>query len=95
MCTFRITNYKTKDVLDSNLKLGGPDFSNTIEINGIYFTHHLLSITGGFTPEPIVKNNFLFMLMGEIYNYDNKFPSDIYYIIDEYFFEEKTCSNLH
>ena len=85
MCTFRITNYKTKDVLDSNLKLGGPDFSNTIEINGIYFTHHLLSITGGFTPQPIVKNNFLFMLMGEIYNYDNKFPSDIYYIIDEYF----------
>jgi hypothetical protein len=86
MCTFRITNYETdpEGELNRRLKPGGPDLSNTIELNGLYFTHHLLSITGEFTPQPIIKDNYLFMLMGEIYNYDKSLPSDIYFVIDEY-----------
>lgn len=84
MCTFKITNDPEHYELDTFLKLGGPDLSKTIEKDGIFFTHHLLSITGNITPQPIEHNGKLFMLLGEIYNWDRSYPSDIYTAINAY-----------
>ena len=84
MCTFKITNYTKELPIDSYLKLGGPTLSKTINIDGVIFTHNLLSITGAITPQPILYKNNLYMLLGEIYNYDKKYPSDIYSVIYNY-----------
>ena len=84
MCTFKITNDPHKIDKDHYLKLGGPDLSNTIYVNGMYVTHHLLSITGEYTPQPVECGGKYFMLMGEIYNYDDSLPSDIYFGIEKY-----------
>ena len=84
MCTFKITNNPHEQLSDYFLKLGGPDLSNTIEVNGMYITHHLLSITGEFTPQPVEYDGKYFILMGEIYNYDDSWPSDIYFGIEKY-----------
>lgn len=84
MCTFKITNNPHEQLSDYFLKLGGPDLSNTIEVNGMYITHHLLSITGEFTPQPVEYDGKYFLLMGEIYNYDDSWPSDIYFGIEKY-----------
>ena len=84
MCTFKITNDPHKIDKDHYLKLGGPDLSNTIDVNGMYVTHHLLSITGEVTPQPVECGGKYFMLMGEIYNYDDSLPSDIYFGIEKY-----------
>ena len=84
MCTFKITNDPHKIDKDHYLKLGGPDLSNTIDVNGMYVTQHLLSITGEVTPQPVECDGKYFMLMGEIYNYDDSLPSDIYFGIEKY-----------
>ena len=84
MCTFKITNNPHEQLTDYFLKLGGPDLSNTIEVNGMYITHHLLNITGEFTPQPVEYDGKYFLLMGEIYNYDDSWPSDIYFGIEKY-----------
>lgn len=85
MCTFIITNDKKIDnQLDLLSALGGPSASNTVIINGITVKHNLLSITGKLTVQPIQVDQKYFMLMGEIYNYDKKHPSDIYTAIDMY-----------
>jgi asparagine synthetase B (glutamine-hydrolysing) len=84
MCTFKITNNPNPLIIDDYLKLGGPDLSNTIDVNGMYVTHHLLSITGEFTPQPVEYDGKYFLLMGEIYNYDESWSSDIYFGIEKY-----------
>jgi asparagine synthetase B (glutamine-hydrolysing) len=84
MCTFKITNFPNILEVDQYLKLGGPDVSKILEVNGIYLTHHLLSITGEITPQPILNDSNYFLLMGEIYDYDRKHPSDIYHVIEMY-----------
>jgi asparagine synthetase B (glutamine-hydrolysing) len=85
MCTFKITNYPKFLPIDKFLKLGGPDFSNTIKVDNVIFNHNLLAITGDLTPQPIIKNNILYMLLGEVYNYDStKYNSDLYDVIDKY-----------
>lgn len=84
MCTFKITNYEHNIFIDKFLKLGGPTLSKNLSIDTIQFTHNLLSITGDITPQPIVKGDYLYMLLGEIYNYNKSFPSDIYSVIENY-----------
>ena len=84
MCTFKISNYLDHDEVDNFLKLGGPTLSKTLEANGIYLTHHLLSLTGEVTPQPIKVDNLYFMLVGEVYNYNKVLPSDVYHVIDMY-----------
>jgi len=84
MCTFKITNCPTPLDIDSFLSLGGPDAINTISRDGISFTHSLLQITGEKTVQPVVKSKRIFMLLGEIYNYDTKFKSEISYVIKMY-----------
>ena len=84
MCTFKISNYLDHDEVDNFLKLGGPTLSKTIENNGIYLTHHLLSLTGEVTAQPIKVDNLYFMLVGEIYDYNKALASDVYHVIDMY-----------
>jgi asparagine synthetase B (glutamine-hydrolysing) len=91
MCTFKITNDPNPLLVDKYLKLGGPTLSNTLELNGVYYTHHLLNITGSITTQPVKNKNKYFILIGEIYNYDKSYPSDIYQVIDAY---EKYKNNL-
>ena len=74
MCTFKITNNPNKTWVDDYLSLGGPTLSNSIEIGGIYISHHLLNVTGEITPQPVEKDGLYFILMGEIYNYDTSLP---------------------
>jgi|TARA_B110000211_G_C14018699_1_gene526571 asparagine synthetase B (glutamine-hydrolysing) len=85
MCTFQITNNSTQNINHNILQPGGPDLSNTIKLDDVYITHHLLSITGDFTPQPVEREGKHFLLMGEIYNYDKSLPSDIYFGIEKYF----------
>ena len=82
MCTFKITSCTGALEVDKYLKLGGPDSTQTVHLGDILFQHNLLSLTGEFTPQPIRRYPMLFMLLGEVYNYDRKFPSDIYYAIE-------------
>jgi|TARA_R110000868_G_scaffold113225_1_gene304083 asparagine synthetase B (glutamine-hydrolysing) len=84
MCTFKITNDPNEIFVDQYLQLGGPTLSNTIELNGVYITHHLLSITGEVTMQPVERGGKYFLLMGEFYNYDISLPSDIYFGIEKY-----------
>ena len=84
MCTFKITNNPNPIIIDNYLKLGGPDASNTIEINGVYITHHLSSITEEEIVQPVKYDNKYYMLIGKIYNYDDTFDSDIYFCIEKY-----------
>jgi len=84
MCTFKITNDSTELLIDQYLKDGGPTESRTVELDGIYITHHLLNITGEITPQPIYYGGKYFMLIGEFYNYDDSWPSDIYFGIEKY-----------
>jgi asparagine synthetase B (glutamine-hydrolysing) len=84
MCTFKITNCHNDLEVDKYLRLGGPTLSQTIVLDNIHFTHHLLSITGKLTPQPVKSGDYYYMLLGEIYNYDKSLPSDIYYAIEMY-----------
>ena len=84
MCTFKITNDPNEIFIDKYLQLGGPTLSNTIEIDGVYITHHLLSLTGELTPQPVERDGKYFLLLGEFYNYDVSLPSDIYFGIEKY-----------
>tara|TARA_B110000211_G_C14048927_1_gene540304 strand:- start:281 stop:1549 length:1269 start_codon:yes stop_codon:yes gene_type:complete len=84
MCTFKITNNPTELLIDQYLRDGGPTESNTVELDGIYITHHLLNITGEVTPQPIYYGGKYFMLIGEFYNYDDSWPSDIHFGIEKY-----------
>ena len=68
MCTFKITNNPNSIIIDDHLKLGGPEASNTIDVNGVYMTHHLSSIAGEKTVQPVKYDNKYYILIGEIYN---------------------------
>lgn len=84
MCTFKITSLKQNLFLDKYLKLGGPTLTRSVVLDDITFTHNLLSVTGEVTPQPIERDGKLFFLLGEIYNYNRAYPSDIYTVIESY-----------
>ena len=84
MCTFKITDYDGQHSTDNKLILGGPDASNTVNIDSVYVTHHLLNVTGELTLQPVESKGLHFLLLGEIYNYDTALPSDIYHVIKCY-----------
>lgn len=71
MCSFLFTNKKNSNLEESNflLKKRGPDFTNISEIQGKFYLHNLLSITGEFTPQPLTKGDLVMLYNGEIYNY--------------------------
>lgn len=85
MCGFFISNNKTQKKSYPKLEARGPDFSNNLSINDIRFNHTLLSLTGEFTPQPIIDEDIVCLFNGEIYNADlKKYSSDIYKIIESY-----------
>lgn len=87
MCTFQILLEESPSTSNINRKLqnGGPDATNHVTVNNKTFIHNLLHVTGEKTIQPIVKNNHVFLLLGEIYNWDTILPGDIYHGIDCYF----------
>jgi len=87
MCGIIISNKKLDKENYKFVKNRGPDKTNELEINGYYFVHFLLSLTGESTPQPLVDNNIVLIFNGEIYNYKDILPeakSDSYSIIEAY-----------
>jgi asparagine synthase (glutamine-hydrolysing) len=73
MCSFVFTNQRISDLQFVNrfTKLRGPDHTGQLHKGAFTFIHNLLSITGAFTPQPMISaDNEIFCLFnGEIYNY--------------------------
>src|SRR3990167_8273184 len=73
MCGFLI--YYLKNHLNLSKRIlqylinRGPDLTSCLELNGYFFTHFLLHITGLKTPQPFVHDNIMCVYNGEIYNY--------------------------
>ncbi len=87
MCGILITNSDITGLDNTLLDFRGPDYSQTLNKEGVTFLQTLLSITGEFTKQPIEKDGVVFLFNGEVYNYNlvKNYPSDIYFIIDMYF----------
>lgn len=85
MCVFKISNSNMGSAdFHAQMALGGPTAHTTIDVNGVLISHWLLSITGKATTQPVLDNGKYFLLLGEIYNYDTRFASDIYFGIEKY-----------
>lgn len=89
MCSFYFSNQYLGNFEEINrfLKPRGPDFTNKIEVGNYVLIHNLLSLTGNFTVQPLVKNNIYLLFNGEIYNYkkiDSNAKCDSEVIIDLY-----------
>ena len=70
---------------DSKFLSRGPDKFNQLKIDNLCMEHSLLSLTGEFTPQPILKEDVFLMFNGQIYNYDSDhYLSDSYFILDKY-----------
>jgi asparagine synthetase B (glutamine-hydrolysing) len=71
MCSILFSTKKIDNINYRNrfMKLRGPDHTNIINHKGCTFLHNLLSITGTFTPQPIVENDVVVIFNGEIYNF--------------------------
>lgn len=46
------------------------DIENTVQTNGMTFTHTLLPVTGELTMQPFVERNIVCLMNGEIYNHE-------------------------
>jgi len=88
MCGFLVTDA----ILDDENKVctflehRGPDHTEIKTVEGINFTHTLLSLTGDFTPQPVTDEHITVVFNGEIYNYKElgDYSSDVFAIIDSY-----------
>src|SRR3990167_2010566 len=73
MCGFLI--YYLKNHLNLSKRIlqhfinRGPDLTSCLDLNGYFFTHFLLHITGLKTPQPFIYDNIICVYNGEIYNY--------------------------
>jgi asparagine synthetase B (glutamine-hydrolysing) len=70
MCGILVS--KRGDANNSFIQKRGPDFTSSVLINGYYFTHNLLHITGKLTPQPFVDGDIVCVYNGEIYNHAYK-----------------------
>lgn len=59
---------KRQDADNFFIQKRGPDHTSTVLINGYYFTHNLLHITGKLTPQPFTDGDIVCVYNGEIYN---------------------------
>ncbi len=66
MCGFLVYKAKGNNFF---VQKRGQDATNTVERNGFTFVHNLLSITGGFAPQPYEDNGIVAVYNGEIYNH--------------------------
>jgi len=80
MCSFIVTNKEIDDLnyINRYNRLRGPDLTNIVKVNDIYFVHNLLSITGTLTKQPFLdeENEIVGIYNGEIYNH-SKFKSNV------------------
>jgi len=87
MCSILFTNKETDAAKYKLLQLRGPDATNETSIAGYNFVHNLLSLTGDYTEQPVMKDNISVLFNGEIYNYKDLDPnatSDCHSIITAY-----------
>jgi len=87
MCGIFFTNVflsedKIEDIVNI-LKLRGPDQTSILNKNEFIFIHTLLSMTGKYTLQPILKDDVYLLFNGEIYNYE-KYESDGEYLLNAY-----------
>jgi len=91
MCGIYFSNNGETARLDQKFLIRGPDYYNEKFFNNLSMSHSLLSLTGEFTPQPVLKEDVNLIFNGQIYNYDsNKYLSDSYFILDEYIKNPKT-----
>lgn len=89
MCSFYFSNQYLGNLEELNkfLKPRGPDYTNVVKVENYTLIHNLLSLTGQFTTQPLVKNNIHLLFNGEIYNFkdfDSNAKCDSDVIIDLY-----------
>jgi asparagine synthetase B (glutamine-hydrolysing) len=89
MCVFRITNDPESfqvgyDGFPLLFAKGGPDASDQVTVDGVTFSHRLLHMTGQMTPQPYQTDRYVTILIGEIYNYDRLYDSEVKYITELY-----------
>lgn len=87
MCGIILSNLEIKKEYYKFISNRGPDVTNYIHFNGLFFVHFLLNVTGEITPQPIIDNNIICIFNGEIYNYKEILrdaKSDCYSIIEAY-----------
>ena len=65
MCGFLV--YKKKGD-NSRISRRGPDCTNVYRRSGVTFVHNLLSVTGGFAPQPFVEDGIVCLYNGQVYN---------------------------
>lgn len=87
MCSILFTTNDIYDRLgDVNqyMQKRGPDKTNYVEVDGNFFLHNLLSITGEFTVQPITSpcGRYVCMFNGEIYNFTGE--NENLFIINQY-----------
>lgn len=79
MCSFLLTTnkYCDKELEYANAyqKLRGPDATHINTHKDLTFVHNLLSITGDFTPQPFIDEDYIAIYNGEIYNYKDLYPN--------------------
>jgi asparagine synthetase B (glutamine-hydrolysing) len=70
MCGILISNLELDKATAaySAVKRRGPDLHNYSSWGGYNFLHALLSLTGDFTPQPVVDDDMAVIFNGEIYN---------------------------
>ncbi len=88
MCSIFLTNKKNASFIEDHglLKQRGPDGSKVVELNSFTIIHHLLSMTGEFTLQPVINDDIVCLFNGEIYNFLDKkeYRTDVYKVIDSY-----------
>lgn len=87
MCGIVVSSLDIPAGCERYVKNRGPDYTNSVTMNGIHFVHYLLHITGEKTYQPIRDDNIMCIFNGEIYNYKEILPSarsDSYSIVEAY-----------
>ena len=85
MCSFIFSTNTVVD-LDKIITFNrrrGPDLTVRYKYHNYEFIHNLLSITGEFTKQPLIDDEYITLFNGEIYNYkdiNKAAKSDVYSI---------------
>ena len=72
MCSLLFSTILPKadiNYINEHLKYRGPDATNYLTHNNHFYLHNLLSLTGAFTPQPVIQEDIAVLFNGEIYDY--------------------------
>lgn len=71
MCSFLYSTKSIPNIEEANfyMKKRGPDVTNIVNHGKHIFLHNLLSLTGSFTPQPLVEDDVYVLFNGDIYNF--------------------------